>query len=152
MTDQEKQKYESELKERFQQPEFILQKIACKKGNRLSTFVVKNISFNTKPIFIKGGIYSVKECMIEDGATNWISSKATSAVCVDIMNHYRNVMVTFNTLEDLVKDKEKKIINRVLVALKLKKPVMIPPAMPEQILVQLVGTIANEGAENAKSK
>ena len=138
------------MTQKFIQPEFILEKIKGKPNERLNTYVVKNIEFNYKPMFVKGGTYSVRECLVESGVIGWISSKYQSALCLDVLNHGRNMIVVLHTLEDLIPAKTS-LINRVLVALKIKKPTMIAPPMPQQIVVQLVGIIANEGEKNAKS-
>lgn len=138
------------MNKQFIQPEYILEKIASKDNERLNSFIVKNLEFNYKPIFLKGGIYSVRECLVEDGVTGWISSKIKTAVCVDVINHARNMIILFQSLDDKVPAKTS-LINRVLVALKIKKPTMVVPAMPKQIIVQLVGTIADERKDDVKS-
>jgi len=134
------------MTEKFIQPEFILEKTLTRKDSRTNLYYVKNIDFNVKPMFVKAGIYTFRKCEVVDGQLRWVDETKKSAICLDIFNHYRNMIIMFQTLEPLVNQKTTPL-NRLLEILKIKKPIMVPPDMPKQIMVQLVGVMNNQQKE-----
>lgn len=140
MSNEELENFDNSRRENvYVQPEFILQAIGKQTG-REKVYVVKNIPFNTRPFFVSGGIYSYRDCLVKNKVLDWIDDKVCKALCVSVINHNRNMIVSFQTIEDQV---PKNFYNRVKGLLGLKQ-LRRAPDMPEQILVQFLGSLQNE--------
>ena len=130
------------IEKEFIQPEFVLQKIG-RQIDRQGTYVVKNLEMNKKPFFVKGGIYSYRKCTVKDKIIDWVDYNMGKALCIDVINHNRNMIVIFSTIEDQV---PKNFMEQVKGWLGLK-PKMVAPLIPDQIMVQLIGGLQQkEGA------